>query len=636
MPKQQLVKSADAGEVPLELCADAPPSGARASAEPCPTVRAMRGAAEAREAPCPPPEDDRNDLSLEYADIVDRTIHYAVSRLTLGLSPAAIAEAYFDWLVHLAAAPGKQSQLWQKGLRKWMRLGHFIATCASSGGKGECCIEPLPHDKRFAGEAWNTWPYNALQQAFLLQQQWWHNATTDVRGVTEKHERQVEFMTRQMLDVFSPSNFVLTNPEVLQKTQAEWGFNLVRGFWNFAEDSERTANARKPVGMEAFKLGETLATTPGKVIFRNRLIELIQYEPVGDKVRPEPVLIVPAWIMKYYILDLSPANSLVKYLTEQGFTVFMISWKNPTSEDRGLGFEDYRSLGIGAALDAIRTVIPEAKVHGLGYCLGGTLLATEAAALARERDETFKTLTFLAAQVDFEEPGELGLFIDESQVSFLEDMMWEQGYLNSQQMSGVFQLLRSNDLIWSRGVHDYLMGERQPAFDLSAWNADSTRMPYQMHSDYLRRLFLDNDLAEGRYKVDGRPVALTDIRAPVFAVSTETDHVAPWRSVYKLCLLLDTDVTFLLTSGGHNAGIVSPPAKNSRHHRVSTKRALDVYVDPETWLRKTAVEPGSWWPVWTSWLKDRSGAFVAAVPVGGHSGELEPIVDAPGTYVLGT
>ena len=634
MPKQQYAKSAD--EAPLEPRAEEPRSGDRLGGTPCPTVRAMRQASEDHPSPSPGRDADAGDLSLDYADVVDRTIHYAVSRLTLGLSPAAVAEAYFDWLIHLAAAPGKQSQLWQKALRKWMRLGHFFAECARGGGKGECCIEPLPHDNRFSGEAWNSWPYNAFQQAFLLQQQWWHNATTDVRGVTEKHERQVEFATRQMLDVFSPSNFILTNPEVLQKTQAEWGMNLVRGFWNFVEDSERAVNGRKPVGMEAFKVGETLAVTPGKVIFRNRVIELIQYEPVSDKVRPEPVLIVPAWIMKYYILDLSPANSLVKYLTEQGFTVFIISWKNPTSEDRALRLEDYRTLGIGAALDAIRTIIPAAKVHGLGYCLGGTLLATEAAALARNGDDTFKTLTFLAAQVDFEEPGELGLFIDESQVSFLEDMMWEQGYLDSQQMSGVFQLLRSNDLIWSRAVHDYLMGDREPAFDLSAWNADSTRMPYQMHSDYLRQLFLHNDLAEGRHKVDDRPVALTDIRAPVFAVSTETDHVAPWRSVYKLCLLLDTDVTFLLTSGGHNAGIVSPPAKNTRHHRVSTKRALDVYVDPETWLSKTAIEPGSWWPVWTSWLRERSGSLVFAVPVGGRDGELQPLADAPGTYVLET
>jgi polyhydroxyalkanoate synthase subunit PhaC len=633
MPQHQHAKSAE--EAPARPRAE-PCSGDRPSGTPCPTVRAIRQASEDRSATSPVLEADEGDPSHHYADVVDRTINYAVSRLTLGLSPAAVAEAYFDWLAHLAAAPGKQSQLWQKALRKWMRLGRYMASCAVSGGKGECCIEPLPHDKRFAGEAWKSWPYNAFQQAFLLQQQWLHNATTGVRGVTPQHERQVEFATRQVLDVFSPSNFVLTNPEVLQKTQAEWGANLVRGFWNFMEDSERAANGRKPVGMDAFKVGETLATTPGKVIIRNRLIELIQYEPAGDRVRPEPVLIVPAWIMKYYILDLSPANSLVKYLTEQGFTVFIISWKNPTSEDRGLGFEDYRTLGIGAALNAIRTVIPEAKVHGVGYCLGGTLLAAAAAALARNGDDTFKTLTFLAAQVDFEEPGELGLFIDESQVSFLEDMMWEQGYLDAQQMSGVFQLLRSNDLIWSRAIHDYLMGEREPVFDLSAWNADSTRMPYQMHSDYLRQLFLHNDLAEGRYKVDDRPVALTDIRAPVFAVSTETDHVAPWRSVYKMCLLLDTDVTFLLTSGGHNAGIVSPPANNSRHHRVSTKRALDVYVDPDTWLRKTTVEPGSWWPVWTSWLGEHSGSFVLAVPVGGSGGELAPLADAPGTYVLGT
>ena len=631
MAQQLLSKPLE--ETPVKPCAEAPAARGRA---PCPTARALRtglGDATAR-VPCPDADD--NDPSLVFADVVDRTINYAVSRLTLGLSPAAVAEAYFDWLVHLAAAPGKQSQLWHKAFRKWMRFGRYIASCAISGGKGECCIEPLPHDRRFAGEAWNSWPYNAMQQAFLLQQQWWHNATTGVRGVTQKHERQVEFATRQLLDIFSPSNFIPTNPEVLQKTQTELGGNLVRGFWNFIEDSERAANGRKPVGMDEFRVGETLATTPGKVIFRNQLIELIQYEPATDRVRAEPVLIVPAWIMKYYILDLSPGSSLVEYLTKQGFTVFIISWKNPTSEDRGLGFEDYRTLGVGAALKAVRTVVPEAKVHGVGYCLGGTLLATAAAALAREEDDTFKTLTFLAAQVDFEEPGELGLFIDESQVSFLEDMMWEQGYLDAQQMAGVFQLLRSNDLIWSRAVHDYLMGERQPMLDLSAWNADSTRMPYRMHSDYLRQLFLNNDLAEGRYKVDDRPVALTDIRAPVFAVSTESDHVAPWRSVYKLCLLLDTDVTFLLTNGGHNVGIVSPPAKNGRHHRVSTKLARDVYVDPDTWRRRTAVEPGSWWPAWTSWLREHSGPFVSAVPVGGRKGELAPLADAPGLYVLGT
>ena len=575
-----------------------------------------------------------SDPSLDFANIVDRTINYSLSRLTLGLAPAALAEAYFDWLIHLAVAPGKQSQLWQKGYRKWLRLSRYVATSALRDGADYCCIEPLPHDKRFTGEAWKSWPYNVIHQSFLLQQQWWHNATTGVRGVTQQHERQVDFATRQLLDIFSPSNFVLTNPEVLQKTQAEWGTNLVRGFWNYVEDSERAANARKPVGMDAFKVGETLATTPGKVIFRNQLIELIQYEPARERVRPEPVLIVPAWIMKYYILDLSPANSLVKYLTEQGFTVFMVSWKNPTSEDRALGLEDYRKLGVDAALEAVRTVVPDASVHAVGYCLGGTLLAAAAAAYARNGEDLFKTLTFLAVQVDFKEAGELSLFINESQVSFLEDMMWEQGYLDAQQMSGAFQLLRSNDLIWSRVIHDYLMGERQPAFDLMAWNADSTRMPYRMHSDYLRQLFLDNDLAEGRYRVDGRPIALTDIRAPAFAVSTEADHVAPWRSVYKLHLLLDTEVTFLLTNGGHNAGIVSPPGNDGRHYRVRGKSERDIYLDPESWLRETPAATGSWWPAWVRWLADRSGPFVPAVPVGANLSKSAPLTAAPGTYVL--
>jgi polyhydroxyalkanoate synthase len=587
-------------------------------------------------APCPAgfdPPHDGVDPSLEFADVLDRSLHYGISRLTLGISPAAMAEANFDWLIHLAAAPGKQFQLWQKAWRKGLRLAHYMATCALREGSEHRCIEPLPNDKRFSGDAWRTWPFNVINQAFLLQQQWWHNATTDVRGVTGQHERQVEFAARQALDVLSPSNFVLTNPEVLQRTQAEAGQNLVRGFWNFVEDWERAVNGRRPVGSEDFKVGTNVAVTPGKVVFRNRLIELIQYEPRTAEVRPEPVLIVPAWIMKYYILDLSPQNSLVKYLTEQGFTVFMVSWKNPTSEERGLGLEDYRTLGVEAALGAVRTICPDTPVHGVGYCLGGTLLAIDAAARAGNSDPAFKSLTMLAAQVDFEEAGELTLFINESQVSFLEDMMWEQGYLDAHQMSGAFQLLRSNDLVWSRVIHDYLMGERKPMFDLMAWNADSTRMPYRMHSEYLRRLFLDNDLAEGRYRVEGRPVALTDIRAPVFAVGTENDHVAPWRSVYKLHLLLDTEVTFLLTSGGHNAGIVSEPGRSKRSYRVHTKRDLELHSDSEEWVRKTASRNGSWWPEWTRWLSDRSGPWVPARPVASPERGLGPLADAPGAYV---
>jgi len=578
--------------------------------------------------------EDRGDPSLEMANVLDRSLNYARSRMTLGLSPAALAEASFDWFIHLAVAPGKQMQLAQKAYRKWLRYSHYLATCLPLQGHAPRCIEPLPNDRRFKGEAWDGWPFNIIHQSFLLQQQWWHNATTDVRGVTKQHERQVEFVARQFLDVLSPSNFVATNPEVLQKTVAEAGLNLVRGYWNFVEDWERAVNGRPPAGSEAFKVGENLAVTPGKVIFRNELIELIQYKPVTTRLRPEPILIVPAWIMKYYILDLSPVNSLVKHLTEQGFMVFIISWKNPTSEDRNRSLEDYRALGVGAALKAMGSIVPDRKIHGVGYCLGGTLLAIAAAELARNSHDPFKTLTLLAAQVDFTEPGELSLFMDESQVSFLEDMMWHQGYLDAHQMAGAFQMLRSNDLIWSRLVRDYLMGERRPMIDLMAWNADSTRLPYRMQSEYLRQLFVNNDLAEGRYRAAGQHVALTDIRAPVFAVGTERDHVSPWRSVFKLNLLLDTDVTFLLTSGGHNAGIVSEPSRPRRHYRVHTKAELGPYADPDTWFKETPVQEGSWWPEWCRWLAARSGPMASAAAASAKFKGEHTLGDAPGTYVL--
>lgn len=578
----------------------------------------------------PPAPEAREAVTL-VGETLDNAVHAALARMTGGLSPAALTNAYADWAMHLALSPGKQMELSIKLARKWARLARYVATCAAPGGAIPC-IEPLPQDRRFAAPEWQHWPFNVMYQSFLLNQQWWHNATTGVRGVTAANEDIVEFTARQMLDVVSPSNFLWTNPVVQARTVATGGRNLTQGVANMLEDAERELRGRGPVGAEAFAPGRDVAVTPGKVIFRNRLMELIQYAPSTGAVHAEPVLVVPAWIMKYYILDLSPRNSLVKYLVDQGFTVFMISWLNPGEQDRDLSFDDYRQLGIMAALDVVNAVVPGAKVHAAGYCLGGTTLSIAASAMARDGDERFATVTLLAAQADFTEAGELRLFINESQVSFLESLMWSQGALDTRQMAGAFQLLRSNDLIWSKVIHDYLMGEREPMSDLMAWNADATRMPYRMHSEYLRRLYLGNDLAEGRFLVGGRPVTLADIRAPVFAVGTEKDHVAPWRSVFKLHLLTDTDLTFALASGGHNGGIVSEPGRAGRHFRLLTKLATDRHLDADAWWATAPLTQGSWWEAWSAWLAARSGGFVTPPALGGAA--YPPLADAPGTYVL--
>jgi polyhydroxyalkanoate synthase len=562
----------------------------------------------------------------------DHLARVAVSRATAGLSPAAVALAFADWAMHLAFSPGKQLDLIRHAAGGAISNLAFAAW-SGCGAEQDPCGLALPQDRRFRGPLWRVLPFNLYAHNFLSIERWWETATTTIRGVSKHHEDVATFAMRQLLDTVAPSNFILTNPQVLERTRTECGMNLLRGLSNWTADSSRARSGSWPESKE-FKVGETVATTPGKIVHRTHLAEIIQYAPLTDRVRPEPVVIVPAWIMKYYVLDLSPANSLVRFLLSQGFTVFMISWKNPGPEDRDLGFDAYRTAGVLPAIEAATAITGAREVHAVGYCIGGTLLAIAAAAMARDGDDRLASLSFFAAQTDFTEAGELMLFIDESQVTFLEDMMRERGYLDARQMAGAFQLLRSNDLIWSRNVHEYLMGERSTPIDIMAWNADSTRMPYRMHSEYLRSLFLENRLAEGRFEVDGRPVALPDIRLPIFAVATEQDHVAPWRSVFKFCLLTDAEVTFVLTNGGHNAGILSEPGHPRRHFRIAMHGHGTSYVDPDTWLSQYQAREGSWWPAWSAWLVARSGDPVAPPSLGDETTGFAPLEDAPGRYVF--
>ncbi|MFO1205851.1 MAG: alpha/beta fold hydrolase [Burkholderiales bacterium] len=564
---------------------------------------------------------------------IDRFVHAVLGRITLGVSPAGLLIGYLDWLANLAMAPGRQAELAQKAWRKVARFAVWSSRAGWQPGAPPC-IEPLRQDHRFTAEEWQQPPFNFFYQWFLLNQQWWWNATTNIRGMSPHNEHAMNFLARQVLDVMSPSNFVPTNPEVLKASVFSGGLNFMRGFVNLIEDIEGTIAGRKPAGTEAYVVGRDVAVTPGQVVFRNRLIELIQYTPTTPTVYAEPILIVPAPIMKYYILDLSPENSMVRYLVEQGHTVFMISWKNPGPEDRDLSMDDYRRLGVYAALEAIEAIVPGVKPHAVGYCLGGILLTTTAAAMARDGEDRISTMTLFTTELDYTEPGELTPFIDESEVTYIEDIMWDQGYLDGKQFSGAFQLLRSNDLIWSRMMREYLLGERQGMSDLMAWNADVTRAPYAMHSEVLRSLFLDNDLAQGRYKVDGRPVVISDIHVPIFAVATREDHVAPWKSVYKLHFLADTDVTFLLANGGHNAGVVSEPGHPRRHYQVDTRREGELYVDAETWVAQVPITEGSWWPEWQRWLTAFSSPGRVAPPATGAPEEgFAALGPAPGTYV---
>ena len=563
----------------------------------------------------------------------DRMVRALQGRMTQGVSPTAVASAWIDWGMHLLRAPGKQSELL---LRAWHDAAELaVAAPRLALGVATDLLPDPGREHRFDDPAWSRWPFNLLALAHQHSEAWWLEAATDVPGMTRQHADEVSFMLRQLADVAAPSNLPWLNPLIIQRTTQEAGMNLLRGGQNLLDDLDRQLTGRPPAGTEAFRPGRDVALTPGKVVFRNELIELIQYAPATGTVHAEPVLIVPAWIMKYYILDLTPEDSFVRWLVGQGHTVFVVSWKNPCERDRDLGLDDYRRSGVMAALEAVTAIIPGQRVHACGYCLGGTILSIAAATMARDHDDRLASVTLLAAQTDFAEAGELMLFLDEHQLGFLEDLMWDQGYLDTRQMAGAFQMLRSNELVWSRLIRDYVLGQREPVSALMAWNSDQTRMPARMHSEYLRGLFLENRLTGGRFAVEGRVIAMRDIAVPIFAQGAERDHIAPWRSVYKVALFTDTDVTFALASGGHNVGIVNPPDRRRGSFRLLARRRRERYLAPDNWMAVAPRQEGSWWPAWQQWLvANGSGERVPAPSPGAPERDYPPLEEAPGRYVL--
>ncbi|PZO88159.1 MAG: PHA synthase [Micavibrio aeruginosavorus] len=561
---------------------------------------------------------------VQIADEVDRLFQAKLSRSTYGLSPAGLVEIYASWLAHLALCPGRMVSL------ATFPFHHFKTMAEHAINANPEAIKP---DPRFKAEDWSNFPWNNYVETFHAFEEFWDLATKNIPGLSPQTERAASFAARQMLDSISPANFMATNPELLFETISRCGENLRDGAMNALEDITRNMSGQQAAGMEDFTVGENLATAPGKVVFRNDLIELIQYDPVTKDVSKEPVLILPAWIMKYYILDLSPENSMIKWLVEQGHTVFIVSWKNPTADDRNLGMDDYVQDGALAAIDAVSSICDGAAIHLAGYCLGGTLAMITAALMAHDGDDRLKTLTLLAAQGDFTEAGEMMVFVTPSEVSYLDNMMWAQGYLDTKQMAGAFQMLRSYDMIWSRLVKDYLFGQRSRPFDIMAWNADATRMPYKMHSEYLKRLYLNNEFSNGHYTVLGKTVAPENINLPIFAVGTEKDHVAPWKSVYKIHLMASGDVTFVLTVGGHNAGIVSEPGHERRSFKIAHKKSGEAYQSPDQWEESAAMKDGSWWTAWGQWLGDQSSKTKIAAPKKAGNVTYKVIGDAPGAYV---
>ena len=560
----------------------------------------------------------------DMASRLDRRLQVAWALSTAGLSPISLALAMTDWYFHALGSPGA---LTQHTVDQWTQ------SIAAFSGK----LQVPPSDPRYADPAWQTWPFSAFANLHRVHENWWQ-CTTNLRGMEHHHQEVVSFLARQWLDMLSPSNCPWLNPAVLHTTRETGGLNLVQGLAYAMDDWEKGQGLGTPsIPRNPYRPGIEVACTPGVVVHRNHLVELIQYTPRTAQVQREPIFIVPSWIMKFYILDLSPNNSLVKYLVSQGHTVFILSWRNPDASDALLDMQDYLELGVFNPLAEITQRTGGVPIHTMGYCLGGTLLSIGVSALARpqavqeaQHIAPIASMSLLAAQLDFHDAGELGVFLDEAQVSFLEDLMSEKGYLSGKQMANSFEYLRARDLFWSAHVREYWLGKPEVPNDLMAWNADVTRMPAAMHSQYLHAFYLHNALAEGRYEVEGEPVSLGDIRAPIFAVGTVKDHVTPWMSAYQVMRLTATEVTFVLASGGHNVGVISPPGVANRSYQQLTTQAGAHIESPATWQHTAPTTAGSWWPAWHDWLMAHSSGSVPA-------STRQPTTSwgpAPGDYVM--
>ncbi|MDE3059474.1 MAG: class I poly(R)-hydroxyalkanoic acid synthase [Pseudomonadota bacterium] len=549
----------------------------------------------------------------------------------LPYDPLNIGSAFSELLTRLASDP---IRLWERQFRLWEDYLHLWQNTAQrliGDDNGQPVISPEPRDKRFKDKAWEeNAVFDFLKQSYLLSARWMQHAVTDASGGLDQHTaRKVDFYTRQFVDALSPSNFLMTNPEVLKATIASNGENLVKGLEHMLEDLERGKISM--TDFNAFRVGKNLATTPGKVIYQNDLMQLIQYEPTTKEVYKTPLLIIPAWINKYYILDLQAENSCVKWMVDQGHTVFIISWVNPDERLSKKTFDDYMIEGPLAALDAIEQATGETEVSIMAYCLGGTLTAVTLAWLhAKKQQKRVKSVVYLTTMIDFAEAGELSVFIDEEQLKMLEARMSEKGYLDGTEMAVTFNMLRANDLIWSFVVNNYLLGKDPFPFDLLYWNADSTRMPAAMHSFYLRNMYQKNLLVKpGALTIAGVPIDLSTITTPSYILSTREDHIAPWKSTYAATQVYSGPTRFVLAASGHIAGVVNPPAKKKYSHWVSDSKKLP--KSPEKWFETAREIPGSWWPDANDWQKPFAGPKIPARKPG--AGKLKPIEPAPGSYV---